>query len=155
MFSVLHEIEEMVPNSSLSLRLWIAEGLLNRNTWVGNCDVSRTGLNWFAERKLFFPCISVWNFDRGKLVTLNVSIEYNPLETVMKSRSQVTEVVRKTRIESGKIRIPPAIISSFKEIFKVAYFNARAIEMWDPVQSFGKEGEEDFMPMGIVTLTFC
>ena len=72
----------------------------------------------------------------------------------MKSRSQVTEVVRKTRIESGKIRIPLAIISSFKEIFKVAYFNARAIEMWDPMQSFGKEGEEYFMPMGIVTLTF-
>ena len=82
---------------------------------------------------MFFPCISVWNFDRGKLVTLNVSIEYNPLQIVMKSHSQVTEVVRKTRIESSKIRIPLAIISSFKEIFKVAYFNVRAIEMWDPV----------------------
>ena len=104
---------------------------------------------------MFFPCISLWNFDRGKLVTLNVSIEYNPLETVMKSHIQVTKVVSKIRSEFGKIRIPPTIISSFKEIFKVAYFNARAIEMWDLVQSFGKEGEEYFMPMGIVTLTFC
>ena len=145
----------MIPKSSLSPGLWIAEGLLDKNTWVRNCDVTRTGLNWFAERKLFVPCSSIWNFDRGKLVIPNVSIEYNPLKTVMKSHSQVTEVVRKKRNELGKIKLPPTITSSFKEIFKVVFFNARALEMWDPVQSFGKEGEEDFIPMGIFTLTFC
>ena len=69
-------------------------------------------------RNFFVPCSSIWNFDRVKLVIPNVSIEYNSLETIMKSHSQVNEVVRKTRIESGKIRIPPAIISSFKEISK-------------------------------------
>ena len=130
MFSVLHEIEEMVLNNSLSLRLWIAEGLLNKNTWVGNCDVSRTDLNWFAERELFVTCSSIWNFDRGKLVIPNVFMEYNLLETIVKSHSQVTKVVRRTRSEPHKIRILPSITSFSKEIFKKAYFNAKALEVY-------------------------
>lgn len=67
----------------------------------------------------------------------------------------MTEVVRKARNEPDKIKFPPYMTSSFKEFFKVVFFNARAVEMWDPVQSFGKEGEEDFIPMGTVTLNFC
>ena len=86
-----------------------------------------------------------------------MSIEYNPLETVMKSHSQVTEVVRRKRNEPGKIRIQPAITSSSKENFKISYFNARVAEMCRTLcRAFG-EGEEDFIPMGfmsIVTLTF-
>ena len=148
----------MVPYRSLRPRLWITEGLLNKNTWVRNCDVSQTGLNWFVERKLFVPYSSIWNFDRGKLVIPSVSIEYNPLETVMKIHSQVTEVVRKTRNEPSKIKFPPTITSSFKEIFKVVYFNARAVEINRTLCRIFGEGEEDFIPMSfmcIVTLTFC
>ena len=105
--------------------------------------------------KLFVPCSIIWNFDRGKLIIPNVSIEYNLLETIMKSHSQLTGVVRRTRNEHGKIRIQPAITSSFKEIFKISYFSARVGEMCRTLcRNFG-EGEEDFMPMGIVTLTFC
>ena len=66
----------------------------------------------------------------------------------------MTKVVRRTRNEPGKITTLSAVISSFKEIFKVVYFNARVVEMWDPMPSFGKEGEEYFIPMGIVTVTF-
>ena len=92
------------------------------------------------------------------MIIPNVSIEYNLLKTVMKIHSQVTEVVRRTRNEPGKIRIQPAITSSFKENFKISYFNARVVEMcWTLCRAFG-EGEEDFIPMGfmsIVNLTFC
>ena len=70
--SVLHKVEEMIPKSSLSPWLWIAEGLLDKNTWVWDCNVLQTSLNWFVERKLFVPCRSIWNFDRGKLVILSV-----------------------------------------------------------------------------------
>ena len=91
--------------------------------------MSRTSLKLFVERKLFVPYSTIWNFDRGKLIIPNVSIEYNPLETVMKSHCEVTEVVRRTRNEPGKIRIQPAITSSFKENFKISYFNAKVAEM--------------------------
>lgn len=57
--SVLHRVEGMVPYSLLSPRLWIAGRLMNKNTWVRNCNVSQTSLNWFAERKLFVPCSSI------------------------------------------------------------------------------------------------
>ena len=106
---------------------------------------------------MFVPYSTIWNFDRGKLTIPNLSIEYNPLETVMKSHSQVTEVVRRTRREPEKIIIQPAITSSFKEIFKISYFSAKAAEMCRTLcRAFG-EGKEDFIPisfMPIVILKF-
>ena len=110
----------MVPKSSLSLGLLIVEGLLDKNTWVWNCNVSRTSLRWFVERKLFIPCSSIWNFDRGKLVILSVFIEFHILETIVKSHIQVTKVVRRTRNEPDKITTLLAVTSSFKEIFKIS-----------------------------------
>ena len=115
-------------------------------------------MNWFAERKWFVPYSYIWNFDRGKLVIPNVSIEYNLLEAVIKNHSQVTEVVRRTRNEPGKIRAQSAVTSSFIENFKISRSNARVAEMCRTLcRDFG-EGEECFIPMGfisIVTLTFC
>ena len=135
----------MAQKNSLCPKLWIAEGLLDKSNWVWNDNASQTGLSRFAERKLFVPYNSIWNFDRGKLVIPSVFIEYNPFETVVKSHRQVTKVVRRTRSKHDEIRILPAITSFSKEFFKRIYFNARVVGIWDPVQSFGEEGEEDFM----------
>ena len=77
---------------------------------------------------MFFPYSSIWNFDRGKLVILDVFMEYNILETMVKSRGQATKVVRRIRSELGKIRTLPAITSFSKEFFKKIYFNARVVE---------------------------
>ena len=119
-----------------------------------NCDVLRTSLNWFAERKLFVPCSSVWNFDRGKLVIPSLSMKYNPLETVMKSHSQVIEVVGKTRSKPGKIRIKLVVTSSFIENCKVSHCNAWATKMCMTLCRAFEEGEEDFTPMGFMSKAF-
>ena len=69
---------------------------------------------------MFVPYSIIWNFDRGKLVILSVFIEFHLLETVVKSHSQVTKVVRRTRNEPDKITTLSAVTSSFKEIFKIS-----------------------------------
>ena len=120
----------MTPNNLLSSRLWIAEGFLDTSNWLWNDNALQTGLNWFAERKLFVPCSSIWNFDTGKLVIPSVFIEYNLLETVIKSHNQATKVVRRKRSELGKIRTLPAITSFSKDFFKKMYFNVRAVEIY-------------------------
>ena len=56
-------------------------------------------------------------------------MEYNLLETIVKSHSHSTKVVRRTRSELDKIRILPEITSFSSEIFKKAYFSARALEV--------------------------
>ena len=77
---------------------------------------------------MFVPYSSTWNFDRGKIVIPSVFIEYNLLETVEKGHNQATKVVRRIRSELGKIRTLPTILSFFKEFFKKAYFNAKAVQ---------------------------
>ena len=99
---------------------------------------------------MFVPYSTIWNFDRGKLIIPNVSIEYNLLENVMKSHSQVTKVVRRTRNEPGKIRALLAVTSSFIENFKISHSNARVAEMCRTLCIAFGEGEEDFIPMGLI-----
>ena len=114
----------MPPKNSLNPRLWIAEGFLNEGNWVRDVDTLQTGLNlfkeWFAERKLFAPHASIRNFDQGKLVIPSVFMGYG----------QDNKEVRRTKGELGKIRTLLAITSFSKEIFKKAYFSARAVEIY-------------------------
>ena len=79
---------------------------------------------WVAVKKLFVIYNSVWNFDRGKLVILNVFIKFHHSETVENCHIQVTKVVRKTRKEPGKITTFSVIVSSFKQIFQVSHYYA-------------------------------
>ena len=108
-------------------------GLLDKSNWVWDANISQTGLNlfkkWFAERKLFSPHASIWSFDREKLVIPSVFMDYDFLETVVKSYDQATKVVRREKDELGKTRTLLAITSFSKEIFKKAYFNSRAVEI--------------------------
>ena len=83
-----------------------------------------------------------------------MSIEYNLLETVMKIHSQVTEVVRRKRNELGKIRAQSAVTSSFIENSKISRSNARVAEMYRTLHLAFEEGEEDFMPMGFMSIVF-
>ena len=144
-----------MPFSFSSPRLWIVEGLLNKNAWVQDFIVSQTDMIWVAVKKLFVLYSSVWNFDRGKLVILNVFIKFHHFETVEKCHIQVTKVVRKTRNEPCKITTFSVIVSSFKQIFKVSHCYAQAAKMCRALCISFEEGEEDFIPMGMVTLTFC
>ena len=79
---------------------------------------------------MFVPYSSIWNFHQDKIAISSVFIEYNLLETVVKSCGQVTKVVRRIRSELGKIRTLSAILSFSKEFFKKTYFNARALEIY-------------------------
>ena len=110
----------MAPKSSLSIRLWIVEGLLDKNTWVQDCNFLRIGLNWFAEKKCFVQCRSIYLFDRGKLVILSVFIKFHLFETIVRHRSQVIKVVRRTRNGPGKLTTLSMVSSSFKQIFKIS-----------------------------------
>ena len=58
-FLVLHRIERMMPYSLSSPRLWIAEGLLNKNAWVWDFIVSQTDMIWVAVENLFVLYSSV------------------------------------------------------------------------------------------------
>ena len=144
-----------MPYSSLSPRLWIAEGLLGKNTWVRDFNVSRTGLIWVAGKKLFVPYSSVWNFDRGKLVIQSVFIKFCRFETVKQCHSQIIKVVRKTRIEPDKMTTFSAVVSSFKQIFMISHCNAWAAKMCRALRIVFEEDEEDFMPTGMIILAFC
>ena len=72
----------------------------------------------------------------------------------MKSHSQVTEVVRRTRNEPSKIRAHSTVTSSFIENFKISRSNARVAEMCRTLCIAFGEGEEDFMPMGFMSIVF-
>ena len=74
--------------------------------------------------KLFVPYSIIWNYDRSKLVFISVFIQFHLLETVEKCLSQVIKIVRRTRNELGKITTLSAVVSSFKQIFKISYFDA-------------------------------
>ena len=76
---------------------------------------------WVAVKKLFALYSSVWNFDRGKLVILNVFIKFHCFETVERCHIQVTKVFMKTRNEPGKLTTFSVIVSSFKQIFQVSH----------------------------------
>ena len=110
---------------------------------------------WVAVKNLFVIHSSVWNFDRGKLVILNVFIKFRHFETVEKYHIQVTKVVRKTRNEPDKLTNFSMIVSSFKQIFHVSHYYASAAKMCIALRISFEEREEDLIPMGMVTLTLC
>ena len=141
-----------MPYSLSSPRLWIAEGLLNKNAWVWDFIVSQTDMIWVVVKNLFVLYSSVWNFDRGKLVILNVFIKFHYFETAKNCHIQVTKVVRKTRNEPGKIITFLVIVSSFKPIFHVSHCYASAANMCISLHISFEEREEDLIPMGMVTL---
>ena len=100
----------MVLKSSLSLRVWIAEGLLVKSNWFWSTDLLKSDLllfkGWFVKGKWLALFSHVWFFDRGK--------------PVIRCRSQITRVVRRTRNGFGKLTPYSAVTSSFKQIFKIS-----------------------------------
>ena len=119
-FSLVWCNQKMVLKSWLSLRVWIAEGLLAKSNWFWSTGVLKSVSllfeGWFARGKWLAICAYVWFFDRGKLV--------------IRCHSQVTRVVRRTRNGFGKLTPYSAVASSFKQIFKMSQFGARVAEMF-------------------------
>lgn len=148
----MHGVAEMALKNSLSLGLWITEGLIDKSNWIPGVSSSRIGLilfeRWFVERKLFVSYANVWNFDRGKPVIPSVSMGCD----------QVTKVVRGVENEVDDIKTLSTHTNFSKEIIKVAHFNIRVAEKCRTMCRVFGEGEEDFIPMVFmqtVPLTFC
>ena len=106
-------------------------------------------------KNLFVIHSSVWNFDRGKLVILNEFIRFRCFQTFERCHIQVTKVVRKARNEPDKLTTLSVIVSSFKPIFHVSNCYASAAKMCIALCISFEEREEDLIPMGMVTITFC
>ena len=102
--------QKMVLESSSSLRVSIAEGLLVESNWFWSTDVLKSDLllfkGWFAKGKWLGLYAYVWFFDRGKLV--------------IRCCSQETKVVRRTRNRLGKLTTHLAVILSFNFFFKIS-----------------------------------
>ena len=96
---------------------------------------------WVAVKKLFVLYSSVWIFDRGKLV--------------IRCFSQVTKVVKGTMNDLGELTTHSAVASSFKQIFQVSHCYASIEKMCVALRISFEEREEELIPMGMVTLTFC
>ena len=100
----------MVLKSSLSLRVWIVEGLLVESNWFWSTDVLKSDLllfkGWFAKGKWLALYACVWFFDRGKLV--------------IRCCSQEIKVVTRTSNGLGKLTTHSIVTSSFNQIFKIS-----------------------------------
>ena len=130
----------MPLKNSLSPRLWIAEGLLNKSNWNLNFFSSQIGLNLFerclAKSKLLASHVNIWNFDQGKLL----------IPSVFMGCDQTTKVMRIQKGESGKIRTLSVVTPFSKESFKIAYFKARTKKICRTLCRVLEEGEEDLYP---------
>ena len=131
----------MVLRSFSHLRVWIAEGLLVESNWFWSTNVLKSDLfhfkGWFAKGKWLALCACIWFFDRGKLV--------------IRCRSQVTKVVKRTRNGFGKLTPYSAVPSSLKKKFKISQFGARVAGRYETLHTVLEEGEEEFIPLGMVT----
>ena len=130
---------------SLGLRVWIVERLFIGSSWFWDTDTLTNDLfifrGWFRKGKWLASSACVWFFDRGK--------------PVIRCRSQDTKVVRRKRNRLCKLTTFSAETSTFKQIFKVSQFDARVAKIFGTLCIVLEEGEEDFIPLGIVFFILC
>lgn len=117
--------------NSLSVGLWIAEGLLDKSSLIPGASSSQVGIALFAERKFFVPFAGAWNFNRGKTILPGVSV----------SCDQVIKLVKGAEDEVDEIKTLSSTSSFSKEITKAAEVS------WTLCSLIG-EGKEDFKPVG-------
>ena len=106
-------------------------------------------------KKLFVVCSSVWNFDRGKLILLSVSIKFHYFEAVEKCHIQEIKASRKARNDPSKVTTFSVTVSPFIRVFQVSHWYASAAKMCFSRRMIFEEREEDLIPVGMVALTFC
>ena len=145
----------MRPFSLSSTKLWIAEGLLYEDLWVWDFAFFQTDEIWVAVKKLFVVSSSVWNFDRGKLILLSVSIKFHYFEAVEKCHIQEIKAGRKARNDPSKVTTFSVTVSPFMRVFQVSHWYASATNMYSARRMIFEEREEDLIPVGMVALTFC
>ena len=118
----------MALKNSLSVGLWITEGLLDKSSLIPGAFSSQFGLVVFAERKPFVSFAGACIFDRGKTVLPGVSVICG----------QVIMFVKGAEVEVDEIK---SLSSTSSEI-------TRATKLGETMCRLVRKCEEDFKTIG-------